>query len=90
VWTVRPLTSAVRSRCRPAVNECRLGRSSDSSVLVKAKVRCSRFGAQLAVPAAAWALALRSLSMFTWSLSIPVSTLRATASRSAMSGVASE
>ena len=71
-------------------DECRLGRSSDSSVLVKAKVRCSRFGVQLAVPAAAWALALRSLSMFTWSLSIPVSTLRATASRSAMSGVASE
>lgn len=61
-----------------------------ASVLVKAQVRCRRIGIQLAVPAAARALASRSLSMLTWSLSIPVRTLRATASRSAMSGEASE
>ena len=61
-----------------------------ASALVKAPVRCSLFGLQLAVPAAARALASRSLRMLTWSLSIPVSTLRATASRSAMSGEASE
>jgi hypothetical protein len=47
-------------------------------------------GIQLAAWAGVWAPALRSLSMLTWSLSMLVSTLRATASRSAMSGEASE
>lgn len=61
-----------------------------ASVLVKAPVRCSRFVIQVGLPAAVRALASRSLSMLTWSLSIPVRTLRATASRSAMSGEASE
>src|SRR5215510_15003103 len=44
----------------------------------------------LSVRVAGRSLASRSLSMLTWSLSILVSTLRATASRSAMSGEASE
>ena len=44
----------------------------------------------LAGPVVSRSLASRSLSMLTWSVSILVSTLRATASRSAMSADASE